>query len=89
MNLELKSMSVADAKALFDVAQSFPRHFNIDFAVSVVDGDTVHGAIAMKADGKTCELVHLFTDGTALVGSLLYGAAWRAAKALGYKTIGL
>ena len=35
-------------------------------------------------DGKTCEVVRVATDGTANACSFLYGAAKRAAKALGY-----
>ena len=35
-------------------------------------------------DGLTLEVTRTATDGTANVNSLLYGAAWRAAKALGY-----
>lgn len=35
-------------------------------------------------DGTTLEVTRTCTDGTSNVNSLLYGAAWRAAKALGY-----
>lgn len=35
-------------------------------------------------DGRTLEVVRTATDGTRNANSLLYGAAWRAAKALGY-----
>ena len=35
-------------------------------------------------DGYTLEVNRLCTDGTPHVCSMLYGAAWRAAKALGY-----
>jgi hypothetical protein len=35
-------------------------------------------------DGRTLEVTRLATDGTRNAGSLLYAAAWRAAKALGY-----
>jgi hypothetical protein len=55
--------------------------------IGVVDRGIRHGAILLKANGSEFSLVQLFTDNTALVGSILYGAAWRAAKALGYKTI--
>lgn len=41
----------------------------------------------MLADGKTCEVTRLCTDGTPNCCSLLYGAAARAAKALGYRRI--
>lgn len=38
-------------------------------------------------DGITLEVNRCCTDGTKNACSLLYGAAWRAAKALGYKRI--
>jgi hypothetical protein len=36
-------------------------------------------------DGLTCELTRLASDGTRNACSFLYGRAWRAAQALGYK----
>ena len=41
----------------------------------------------MLADGYTCEVTRLCTDGTPNVCSMLYGAAARAAKALGYRRV--
>jgi len=38
-------------------------------------------------DGQTLEVIRLCTDGTPHACSLLYAAAWRAAKALGYTKI--
>lgn len=38
-------------------------------------------------DGLTAEVTRLCTDGTDNVCSMLYGAAWRAAKAMGYRHI--
>lgn len=38
-------------------------------------------------DGRTAEVTRLCTDGTPNACSLLYGAAWRAAKAMGYTRI--
>lgn len=35
-------------------------------------------------DGHTIEVVRLATDGTPNACSMLYGACWRAARALGY-----
>jgi hypothetical protein len=35
-------------------------------------------------DGRTLEVNRSCTDGTKNANSMLYGAAWRAAKALGY-----
>jgi len=38
-------------------------------------------------DGYTLEVNRTCTDGTPNANSMLYGAAWRAAKALGYRRI--
>lgn len=35
-------------------------------------------------DGLTCEVNRTCTDGTRNANSMLYGAAWRAARAMGY-----
>lgn len=39
----------------------------------------------MLTDGYTAEVVRLCTDGSRNACSLLYGAAWRAARAVGYR----
>lgn len=39
----------------------------------------------MNQDGFTCELTRLASDGTKNACSFLYGRAWRAAQALGYR----
>lgn len=64
------------------------------FAVGVKAHDELCGVaiigrpIARKIqDGTTCEVVRLCTDGTKNACSMLYGAAARAAKALGYHRI--
>lgn len=38
-------------------------------------------------DGATLEVTRTATDGTPNANSLLYGASWRAAKALGYQRL--
>ncbi|GAA4226000.1 hypothetical protein GCM10022254_09460 [Actinomadura meridiana] len=38
-------------------------------------------------DGLTLEVTRTATDGTANANSMLYAAAWRAAKALGYRRL--
>ena len=63
------------------------------FAIGVTDDDgTIHGvAIAGRPvsrhldDGWTIEVNRVATDGTRNVCSMLYGAAWRAARAMGYR----
>lgn len=39
------------------------------------------------ADGWTAEVTRLCTDGSANACSMLYGAAWRAARAMGYRRL--
>lgn len=83
----LAPISVTEAKAVFEKQSGYRGEFNI--AIAAREGDTVHGVIALKADGLTFALGHIYTDGNAQVGSLLYGGAWRTAKAMGYKTIAI
>lgn len=91
MMLEIESISVNEAKQWLASRECYLTFTDFAFAIAVynLEDDKRHGIIAMLADGKECKLGHLYTDGAALVGSILYGAAWRAAKALGYKTITL
>lgn len=61
------------------------------FSLGVATGDVLVG-VAMVGrpvarhldDGLTLEVNRTATDGTPNANSMLYGAAWRAAKALGY-----
>ena|SRR5688572_25608638 len=64
------------------------------FGTSVWDGDKMVGVVMVGRpvsrhmdDGETLEVTRLCTDGTKNAASMLYGAAWRAAKALGYKKL--
>lgn len=64
------------------------------FAVGVKRGDQLVGVAIvgnpkarLKQDGETCEVTRCCTDGTANACSMLYGAAARAAKALGFVEI--
>jgi hypothetical protein len=41
----------------------------------------------MLADGWTCEVTRLASDGTKNACSMLYRAAWRAARAMGYRRL--
>jgi hypothetical protein len=64
------------------------------FSVGVAVGDTLVG-VAMVGrpvarhydDGHTLEVNRTATDGTPNANSMLYGAAWRAASALGYRRL--
>lgn len=61
------------------------------FCLGIADGTTLVGVAIVGRpvaraydDGRTLEVNRTATDGTRNVNSMLYGAAWRAAKALGY-----
>ena len=64
------------------------------FAIAASHDDEVVGVVIvgmpvarMLADGYTCEVTRLASDGTRNVCSLLYRAAWRAARAMGYQRL--
>lgn len=50
-----------------------------------VTGLDLHGAAILGRVGPDeAELAHIYADGTSQAYTLLYGACWRALKALGY-----
>ena len=64
------------------------------FSVAVNDGTNVVGVAIvgrpvarMLQNGYTAEVTRCCTDGTKNVASMLYAAAWRAARALGYRRL--
>lgn len=65
------------------------------FSLGVADEKGVLRGVAMVGwpvarmfqDGLTLEVNRTATDGTRNANSMLYGAAWRAAKALGYRRL--
>ncbi len=72
---------------------SHPPHGGL-FAIGAVAGGEVVGAVIVGqpvsrhlADGWTAEVTRLCTDGSRNACSLLYGAAWRAARAMGYRRL--
>lgn len=86
----------------FRAANAFVAHHHrhhkpvvgMKFAVAVKDADTVVGVaicgrpVARKLDdGRTLEVNRLCTDGTKNACSMLYGAAWRIARGMGYSRI--
>ena len=83
--MRLSPITLAEAKSIFEKFSSYRGEFNL--AICAKDDAGVHGVIALKADGNEFALGHIYTDGNAHVGSLLYGGAWRTAKALGYDRI--
>ena len=93
--LELCPITIQDAK-LF--VSCYHRHHQPPasglFAVAVHrEGAIVGVAIVGRPvargnqDGWTAEVTRLATDGTKNACSILYGAAWRACRALGYRRL--
>jgi hypothetical protein len=91
-DLHLTPITFADAKAF--IVKHHRHHkppVGLKFCVGAAVGDDLVGvAVAgrpvarMLDDGRTLEVTRTATDGTPNANSLLYGAVWRAAKALGY-----
>lgn len=65
------------------------------FSIGLVSGNEIVGVCIVgrpvaraRDDGFTAEVTRLCTDGTPHACSKLYAAAWRAARAMGYRRIG-
>ena len=96
MSLHLVPVSFSDASAF---VAGWHRHhvppIGHKFSIGVADGDGVLRGVVMVGrpvarhydDGLTLEVNRTATDGTGNANSMLYGAAWRAAKALGYSRL--
>lgn len=64
------------------------------FGVAVSDGKRIVGVATIGRpvarrlqDGFTAEVTRCCTDGTKNAASMLYAAAWRAARAIGYRRL--
>ncbi len=88
-DLKITPITPSGAKDIIIGHAHIPPKEDFDFAIAVFDDEKCAGVIGMYANGEECRLGHLWTSGEPLVGSILYGAAWRCAKSLGYETIGL
>jgi len=95
MPLLITPISLEEANAFVEVHH---RHHNPvvghKFSIAVSDGDKVVGVAIVGRpvsrhldNGWVLEVNRCCTDGTKNACSMLYGAAWRAAKALGYRRL--
>lgn len=95
MALRLTPVTLREARSY---VEQYHRHHRPPaggiFAIAVSESDDVRGVAIIGrpvargfADGWTCEVTRLCTDGTKNACSMLYGAAWRAARAMGYRRI--
>jgi len=64
------------------------------FAVAIAEDETVRGVAIvgrpvarLASDGWTAEVTRIATDGVPNGCSMLYGACWRAARALGWRRL--
>lgn len=80
-------LDLAAANAYFTTRHQ-PPVANALFCIGLEEGEQVVGAIAMDTTGTDAlRLARVCSDGSTGGYTTLYGAAWRAAKALGYKAI--
>jgi hypothetical protein len=88
-------MTLREARAYVDEVH---RHHRAPqgglFAIGAAEGDQVVGVVIvgkpvarMLDDDFTCEVTRLASDGSRNVCSMLYRAAWRAARAMGYRRL--
>lgn len=93
--LVLVPCSIADAR---EFVRQHHRHHQPPisglFSVAVAEGETIRGVAIvgrpvarMLQDGFTAEVTRVATDGAKNAPSMLYGACWRAARALGYRRL--
>lgn len=93
MPLTVVPCDLAEANAFVD--QHHRHHKPVvghKFSLAVADGDKVVGVAIVGRpvsrhldNGWTLEVTRLATDGTKNACSMLYGAAWRAGRAMGYR----
>ncbi len=88
-------MTLRDAR---DYVTAIHRHHPAPqgglFAIGLAEGEQVVGCAIIgrpvarhNDDGFTAEVTRLATDGSKNACSMLYGAAWRAARAMGYRRL--
>lgn len=85
--MRVVDLSLKDAETFLEKHE---RHYKAPVeaicAIGVADESGLHGAaiLGRRASGEG-ELAHIYVDGSSQGYSLLYGACWRALKALGYE----
>jgi hypothetical protein len=95
MTLELQPINFDEACAYIT---QYHRHHTAPqgckFCIGVNDNGVIVGVIVigrpvarMLDDGYTAEVTRCCTNGTKNTSSMLYSAAWRAARAMGYRRL--
>ena len=93
--LELQPITFKEAQEFIQQYHShhLPPH-GWKFGIAVNDGEKIVGVVTVGRpvarhydDSWTAEATRLCTDGTKNVASMLYAAAWRACRAMGYRKL--
>ena len=94
-SLEIVPITLREANAF--VEQNHRHHGKVvghKFSIGLSDGEKIVGVAIVGRpvarhldDGWTLEVNRLCADGSRNACFMLYGAAWRAARAMGYKRI--
>jgi hypothetical protein len=96
MSLAVVPISFAEASAfVLRVHRHHPPSVGHKFSIAVADeANEVRGVAVVGRpvarhvdDGWTLEVLRVATDGARNACSMLYGASWRAARALGYRRL--
>jgi len=72
--------------------EPFARHYKSNAqelcAIGLLTDDgRLHGVAILGVKDNEAQLSHIYCDGVSAGYTMLYGAAWRAFKALGYERI--
>ena len=93
--MEITPINLEEANAFVEKHHRHHRPVpGAKFSVAVSDGGVVRGVAIVgrpvarnSDDGWTLEVNRCCTDGARNACSMLYGAAWRVAKAMGYRRL--
>ena len=84
--MEIVPLTVTAAMAFL---KEHERHYKSDanplFAIGISHEGQLCGAAVIGERGGDAELAHIYSVGEYMGYTVLYGAAWRATKAMGYK----
>ena len=95
MTLRISPCNLDEAHAFVDqVHHHHRRTSGGKFAIACSSDDCVHGVVVVGRpvarlldDSYTLEVTRLATDGAKNACSMLYAAAWRATRAMGYRRL--
>jgi hypothetical protein len=95
MTFRISPCNLDEAHAFVDqVHRHHKRTWGGKFAIACSSGDCVHDVVVVGRpvarlldDGYTLEVTRLATDGAKNACSMLYAAAWRATRAMGYRRL--